>query len=258
MNKKLELIDLWFNPKTTLYYHKEGTICESCEEEIMETLVHIVNWGKKSSIQKYCMNCHNKTKESLYIVREIKICSVKAKIPKGCIPVFVQPPQLANTRGLHTSQVGEIMRGSEAEIIDNTKFFGREGYTFQISDSRDFIPISEFQAENKLLEQRDAELGDNVATMIVKQKEALLQIAEVNKDKSLTWEEKLRKERQIKESVKVKEVDVDSFFEQVISSELLLTEIQEVKKIEESPEMKKKRELEDQQEKLLLEEQKDE
>lgn len=133
---------LFYDQKKEVYYYVYGEeipTCNSCGKDLEDNCFYFTDWKYKprkvKDVKKnhlVCSNCTNKPELSGYI-QEKKHCLVVSQLPlklmKQLILVPDNPPSLAQSKGnISVFQVEEIMKGSEAEIIDNTRLAGKQDY----------------------------------------------------------------------------------------------------------------------------------
>lgn len=172
------MIDIWFDPKTKKCYAQKEFKCETCSEIIKDIIIYNVTWHKKTNIDTYCFGCFDKIKERISVVEETYTCILMEKVPDSAVPIYLQPPTLTNRKFMTVFQVGEIMKNSDAEIIDNTRLAGRKDVQGEL----------DYNENKRLLNQRNKELEspvENVNSFFDNIKESKLILPEAEDTKRL-------------------------------------------------------------------------
>lgn len=142
------MINIYFEPSEKQMYAEGFYICQQCRTEITEQMFFKCYWGKKSRIETYCIKCFDKFNDHYSVVDECYPVILDI-IPETAIPILLQPPQLANKNGFTIFEVGNILKNSEAQIIDHTRLAGRI----------DRNAMLEVQKNKELLDNRNIELN---------------------------------------------------------------------------------------------------
>lgn len=173
---QMEKQKLFFSKKENVYYYVtygELPSCEICHKEIDRILVYHTSWRKRSEeIRTYHIKCYHKIIPRGSI-DEFKTCVVVDEMPEDIHPVFERRPVLANSGGSSTFEVFKLVKGSEAEIKDRTKFARDHGqWSFPC-----------YKKNLKMFEQKEEELGFSGFILKDIQRDKIMQIEHENKRK---------------------------------------------------------------------------
>ncbi len=173
---KMEKQKLFFSKKENIYYYVtygELPACEICHEEIDRILVYHTSWRKRSEeLRMYHIKCYHKIIPRGFI-DEFKTCVVVDEMPEDIHPVFERRPVLANSTGSSTFDVFKLVKGSEAEIKDRTKFARDHDQCF----------FPHYKKNLKMFEQKEEELGPSCFILKDMQRDRIIQIAHEKKRK---------------------------------------------------------------------------
>lgn len=165
----MEKQKLFFSKKENIYYYityGELPACDICHEEIDRILVYHTSWRKRSEeIRAYHIRCYHKIIPRGFI-DEFKTCVVVDEMPEDIHPVFERKPVLANSAGSSTFEVFKLLKGSEAEIKDRTKFARDPDQCF----------FPDYKKNLKMFEQKEEELGPSRFILKDLQRDQIMQI----------------------------------------------------------------------------------
>lgn len=119
--------------------------CDRCNELYYdgEEMFLRITWKKNEAIlELLCTDCQRSKRKYTHTTEWITFYLVET-VPKLSVPFFPRPPLLGNLK----SHEEAIYSNKEAELIDHTRYSGKENYTFslKLDDKRDIIPITEMQ-----------------------------------------------------------------------------------------------------------------
>ena len=108
-----------------------------------DTIFLKITWSKvKSKLNLFCQGCMIKSKDESQTYEVLTLNIVDA-VPKEFIPYFPSVPVLIYTK----THAEAIYDNIDAEIIDHTRYSGKENFTFSmgLDDKRERIPLVEMQ-----------------------------------------------------------------------------------------------------------------
>lgn len=201
-------MNVYIDPMERIYYFVGSAECKGCKQLIESNLILHIKWRQKkqSSKETYCWGCAEKIQDN-ELVTENYTCIITEEISSDFVPIFFLPPSLINKNDFGVFNITEIMKGSEAEIIDRTRYAGR---------TDQHAALEEVKKNKLILEKRDLELGDSSFVIrdqdLEAEQEFRKKISKGDTRKALDEMDGYQRSRkQIK-------VDFESFFDQLKNS----------------------------------------
>jgi len=160
----IKQLPLYFKKNENRYYYVGLCSCDSCNV-ILDKIVIIKHiWNKKNSdVKLFCLNCFNKEKASPGIIEELIGAKIVLERPENSYPIIIQPPTVTNSKNNETVFTMAEHSAEGEEVIDNTRFAGRESLdgTEQIGLSPDLVDepkkvLDNDEARNLLLSHKTA------------------------------------------------------------------------------------------------------
>lgn len=113
-------------------------------------LFYVAFWRKRNYETKLlCDNCLVEIKQSWGVIQEHKMIMFTENLPDDCVPVFLRPPELQDSRDNKTVfEVADRQQDSET-TKDRTRLAGRQSW----------VGIKIGAPNKKLLEDKDKELN---------------------------------------------------------------------------------------------------
>ncbi|PIN74109.1 hypothetical protein COV20_00650 [Candidatus Woesearchaeota archaeon CG10_big_fil_rev_8_21_14_0_10_45_16] len=218
---------LFYDKKQEVYFFiaDEPVHCYSCRSQITANLVYQTIWRKSSEqIRTYCLRCLDRI-TVLGDTDEFKMCVVSSRQPSEALPVFERRPPLGGKGDCNTFNVIQIMKGSDAEVDDQTFISRDPNQSMMLDFERNIL---QFQKRDESLGVsafiiQDIQKDENLSKLPVE--DELQKVAnKVGKKKKPV--ERPRVYEQSSPAIDTKqELEIlDAFFKATLNSKLLLPE----------------------------------
>lgn len=140
-----------YSPINNTYFcpDTDKAVCENCKHRA-NVLFMASFWRRKDFTQKLlCENCLDKLKQDWGVIQEQRQILFIDTLPEDCIPVFIRPPELQDSRNNDTVyDLADKQR--EYELThDKTRYSGRGSW----------VGAQIGMPDKKMLEQKDRELN---------------------------------------------------------------------------------------------------
>ena len=152
------LENLFFDTKTHTYILTAPIKCFKCQKKMMGIGIIQSCFSKNKSFYRiYCQECQGKIKpDNLSIVKSILFARIVLRIKEHFIPIYLQPPELIDTRNSRTGLALGVWEASQTnnegvKIVDKAIISRNPNCNIQLdAKNKDDIRIS-LENKNKSL-----------------------------------------------------------------------------------------------------------